>query len=237
MPSSVISRVGAGSAEATTITIPGTYQAGDIILIAAFRDGSTTNPSVPADWNTLTVTTDGTSCSASMGWKIATSGSETSGTWTNATGLMCHVYRGVDPISPFGVQTATPTTSLTANAGTTSPSTYGGTTGAAKGRMDNQWFVAFQFHRSTDTTTMNNAPTGYINVINAQSGATQNMVSFDTNGPVEAGFASNTVAPGGTASGWQTLQLPIYPPMYRSNNYQFARCVSEGVISLGEKIR
>lgn len=237
MAYSLISRIGSGSAEATTITIPGTYQAGDIIIIFAFRDGSTTNASVPAGWNTLTITTDGTSCSSSAGWKIAASGAETSGTWTNATGLICHVYRGADPISPFGVQTATPTPSLTANAGTTSPSTYGATTGPNMGRMDNQWFVAVQFHRSTDTTTMNNAPTGYTNVINAQSGVTQNMVSFDTDGPVEAGFASNTVAPGGTASGWQTLQLPIYPAMYRTNNYQFARCVSAGVISLGEKLR
>ena len=145
MSQSLISRIGSASAEATTITIPAGHHQGDIILIAAFRDGNTTNPSVPAGWTTITVTTDGTTCSTSVGWKIATSNSETSGTWTNATGLMCHVYRGVDHISPFGVQTATPSPSLTANAGTTSPSTYGATTGVNKGRMNNQWFVAFQF--------------------------------------------------------------------------------------------
>lgn len=228
----MISRIGSSSAEATTVTIPAGHQQGDIIIIAAFRDGSTTNPTVPAGWSTLTITTDGTTCSLSVGWKIAISNSDTSGTWTNATGLICHVYRGVDLISPFGVLTTTPITSLTTNAGTTSPSTYGSTVGVTKGRMNDQWFVAFQFHRSVNTTTMHNAPTGYTNVINAQSGVTQNMVSFDTNGPVQAGFASNTVAPGGTASGWQTIQFPIYPQMQRANNYSYTRCISTGSMSI-----
>ncbi len=233
MAESRISRISSASAEATTVTL-GTHAKGDIILIFAFRDGSATNPTVPAGWTTLTITTDGTTCSVSMGWKIATSNADTSGTWTNATGLMCHVYRGADKISPFGVQKATPIGTLVANAGTTSPSTYGST--AAKAIMNNQWFVAFQAHRSIDTTTLSNTPTGYTNVINAL-GATQDMVSFDTNGPVEAGFASNTVAPGGTASGWQTVQLPIYPEMARLNNYQAPRVISAGVMSVGEKIR
>ena len=147
----MISRIGSSSAEATTVTIPAGHQQGDIIIIAAFRDGSTTNPTVPAGWSTLTITTDGTTCSLSVGWKIAISNSDTSGTWTNATGLICHVYRGVDLISPFGVLTTTPITSLTTNAGTTSPSTYGSTVGVTKGRMNDQWFVAFQFHRSVNT--------------------------------------------------------------------------------------
>lgn len=224
MAASRISRVGTPtSAEATTVSIPSGHQAGDIILIFAFRDGSATNPTVPAGWNVITKTTDGTSCSVSIGWKIATSGAESSGTWTNATGLMCHVYRGADKIKPFGT--------LTANAGTTSPSTYGSTIGVGKDIMDNQWFVAFQAHRSTDTTTLSNNPTGYTNLINAL-GATQDMVSFDTNGPVQSGFAQNTVAPGGTASGWQTCQLPIYPEMARLNNYHGSRAVSAGVLSV-----
>lgn len=233
MASSRISRISSASAEATTVTL-GTHAQGDIILIFAFRDGSATNPSVPAGWKTLTNTTDGTTCSVSIGWKIATSAADSSGTWTNATGLMCHVYRGADQISPFGVQTATPIGTLVANAGTTSPSTYGATD--TKARMNNQWFVAFQAHRSIDTTTLSNAPTGYTNVINAL-GATQDMVSFDTNGPVEAGFASNTVAPGGTASGWQTCQLPIFPAQMKFNNYSSPRVISAGVMSVGEKIR
>ena len=223
-----ISRIGSLSVQASTINIPNGEQAGDIILMFAWRDGSATNPTVPADWTVITNTTDGTTCSVSMGWKIATSALETSGTWTSATHLHCIVYRGVDHITPFGT--------LTANAGTTSPSTYGSTQGVGKDRMDNQWFAAFQGHRSVDTTTMNTAPTGYTNLQYLQD-SVSDSVSFDTNGPVETGFASNTVAPGGTASGWITAQIPIYPAMQRLNNYQFPRVISDGVISVTESIK
>jgi hypothetical protein len=142
---------------------------------------------------------------------------------------MCHVYRGVDAIKPFGT--------LTANAGTASPVTYGSTVGVGKGIMNNQWFVCFAAHRLIDTTTATTPPTGYTLVITAL-GATSDMVSFDTNAPVQAGFASNTVAQGGAANlGWQSCQLPVYPAMQRQNNFQAARCISNGVISLGERIK
>lgn len=226
-----ISRVGSASSETTSLTIPAGHQTGDLIFILAFIDGSTTPPTVPAGWTTVTSRT-GTTCSLVGAWKIAGSASETSGTWTTATGMMCHVYRGIDQLVPLGSIASAGTT-----AGTTSPSTYGPSSGVGLDRMDNQWFMAFQFHRSINTTTMNNPPTGYTNVINAQAGATNNMVSFDTNGPVAEGFASNTVAPGGTASGWMVVQFPVYPAMQRLTNLQAARSISAGIISLGERIR
>lgn len=225
----MITRIGSGSAEATTVTIPAGHTQGDILLIFAFRNGSVTNPTIPAGWTSITNTTDGTLCSVSIGWKIATSAAETSGTWTNASGLMCHVYRGLDPIAPFGT--------LVANAGTASPVTYGSTQGVGLDRMDNQWFVAFAAHRLIDTTTATTVPTGYTLVVTAL-GATSDMVSFDTNAPVQVGFASNTVAQGGAAnSGWQSCQLPMYPAVTSFNNYQSVRAISAGIISTGEKIR
>jgi len=224
-----IERVGHNSAEAATVTIPTGHKAGDIILIFAFRDGSATNPTIPAGWTNITNTLDGTSCSVSIGWKVAKSSAETSGTWTNATHLQVIVYRGVDITTPFGA--------LTSNAGTTSPSTYGATTGVTKWKSNETWFAAFQGHRSIDTTSMNNVPTGYTNLQYLQ-GATSDSVSFDTNGPVNNdGFASNTVAPGGTASGWITAQIPIYPASMQQNNFQFARSKSAGIISMSERIR
>jgi hypothetical protein len=223
-----IERVGHNSAEASTVTIPAGHKAGDIILIFAYRDGSATNPTIPAGWTKITNTLDGTSCSVSIGWKVAQSGSETSGTWTNATHLQVIVYRGVDPITPFGA--------LTSNAGTTSPSTYGATTGITKWKSNETWFAAFQGHRSVDTTTLNGNPTNYTNLQYLQ-GATSDSVSFDTNGPVSDGMASNTVAPGGTASGWITAQLPVYPAVTILNNFQFARAKSAGIISMSERIR
>lgn len=223
-----ISRVGSNAAEATTVTIPAGHQRGDIILIFAFRDGSVTNPTIPAGWTKITNTLDGTSCSVSIGWKIAISSSDTSGTWTNATHLQVIVYRGVDPVFPFGT--------LQSDVGTTSPSTYGSTQGVGKDRMNNQWFAAFQGHTAIDTTTMNTAPTGYTN-LQYLTGATSDSVSFDTNSAVQSGFASNTVAPGGAGGNWITAQVPIYPGMPVGENYRFARAISAGVVSLSERIR
>ena len=227
MATSRISRISSASSEANTVTL-GTHQLNDLIVISAFRDGSATNPTLPAGWTLITDTSDGTLCSITVGWKLAISGADTSGTWSNATGMLCHVYRGADPVAPFGT--------IQFDGGASATLTYGDTTGATKGRMNNQWFVAFAHHRSVDTTTMTNAPTGYTLVITAL-GVTQDQVSFDTNGPVEAGFASNTVATGGTSSGFCTVQLPLYPPMPPENNFQFVRSISTGIMSVTEKIR
>lgn len=224
---SAIIRIGSNSAEAASLTIPTGHQSQDVLLIYAFRDGNATAPSLPTGWTSLGTAT-ATSTSARVGWKLATSSSETSGTWTNATGTMVHVYRGVDPTNGFGT--------LTTNSGTASPSTYGATTGLTKARMGNSWLVAFQGHRSVDTTTLTTAPTGYTLVITAL-GATSDMVSFDTNGCIDEGFASNTVAPGGTASGWITAQIPIYPVQAFTNNFRFVQSKSAGIISVGERIR
>lgn len=228
MAASLISRISSASAEAASVTL-GTHAKGDILLICAVRDGSTTNPTIPSGWTNITNTSDGTLMSISVGWKRAASGAETSGTWTNATGIMCHVYRGPDPITPFG--------SITFSASSATTVTYGATTGVTKVRMDNQWMVAFAICTGVDTTTLNTAPSGgYTNVINAL-GTTQDMVSFDTNGPVQTGVASNTVTHGGASQNNVSIQIPIYPPRMTLNNYQAPRCISAGVISVTEKMR
>jgi hypothetical protein len=219
----MIERVGATAAEANTITIPGVYQAGDTMLIFAFRDGSATNPTIPAGWTTITNTFDGTTCSVSIGYKVAASNVETSGTWTNATALICHVYRGCKVTgSPFGTPTNT--------AGTTSPSTYG----AVTLRANTSWLIAFQGHRSVDTTTLTNPPSGMVNV-SSSLGATCDMAGFDTNGNYDAtGYLSNTVAPGGTASGWQTTVIELKPIELQMENFKAIRSASGWV---GERWR
>src|ERR1044072_1815463 len=149
----MISRVGAASAEGTTITIPSGHRVGDVIIIWAFRDGSVTNPTVPAGWTSISATIDGTSCSASVGYKIATSNSETSGTWTNATGLVCMVYRGqlIDTsASPWG--------STASGNGTTNTVTYNGRGLANSGVIGSSWWIAFASHVNVDTS-IETAPT------------------------------------------------------------------------------
>ncbi len=94
-----LSRVGGSSAAATSIAIP-THVAGDLIVIWAYRDGSTTPPTVPAAAGTVPAftTIDGptgaNACSAVCAWAVAAGTTDTSGTWTNATGMSVEVWRG-----------------------------------------------------------------------------------------------------------------------------------------------
>jgi hypothetical protein len=101
-----LSRVGGTSAAATSIAIP-THVAGDLIVIWAYRDGSTTPPTVPTATGTVPAftTIDGPTGanlnSARCAWAVAAGTTDTSGTWTNATGLSVEVWRGASSI-PIG---------------------------------------------------------------------------------------------------------------------------------------
>ncbi len=100
-----LSRVGGSSAAANSIAIP-THVAGDLIVIWAYRDGSTTPPTKPAAAGTVPsfTTIDGPTGanlnSAICAWAVAAGTTDTSGTWTNATGMSVEVWRGAssDPI-------------------------------------------------------------------------------------------------------------------------------------------
>jgi len=86
----MITRVGLATASATTITIPA-HQAGDFIIISASR-ANNTGPTIPSGWTQIQRAGANT-LSLSTGYRIATGSSETSGTWTDATRLICMVYR------------------------------------------------------------------------------------------------------------------------------------------------
>lgn len=221
-----ISRVGFSSTEATTITLPGSPQAGDLMIIFAFRDGSTTNPTIPTGWTNLTNTADGTTCSSSIGWRRYVSG-DTSGTWTNATGLICAIYRGVATHkTPLG-GLAAPTSS----AGTTNTVSYV----SVQTRQKNNWLVAFAAHRSIDTT-IETAPANLTNQTNTV-GATAEYAGHDSNGIYSAGqgtWPATNVSITGTASGWITNMGLIYAEEGYPNNYR-ALDVGDGA-GTGEKI-
>jgi len=82
------------SAEATSLTLPA-HQAGDVLVMIAVRTGTSSYATVPAGWNITYNRAIGSAPARSMifAWKVATSSSETSGTWTNANLLTCAVYR------------------------------------------------------------------------------------------------------------------------------------------------
>jgi hypothetical protein len=94
-----ISRVSESTGTGTTITIP-THAADDILIIYAVRL-NTTPASLPAGWNNIH-NSGASSLSFRMGWRLATSSSMTSGTWTNAGRLHVSVYRGANTTTPIG---------------------------------------------------------------------------------------------------------------------------------------
>lgn len=214
--------------ESATVTLPSGIQPGDLMIVFAFRDGSATNPTIPAGWTNITNTTDGTTCSVSAAWRRAGSG-EGNPVFTNAGMTICQVYRGVEHIveatSPFGT--------FQPSNGTTSPSTYAA---VSTMRGHTSWLLAFQGHRSTNTSTISTAPTSMVNRVAITSATATCGAGFDTNGPYkDTSYASNTVAPGGTASGWITIVLELRMAPTQFNNYQFVR-VGNGM-GTGERIR
>ena len=112
-----LSLVGTSTASATTIVAP-SHLPGDLILIWALRGGSTTAPTLPAGWNSITTESESTatSCSARLGFRIATgvgtissSAQNTStGVWTTATqALVAGQIVQIEGTAPGGFSTGT----------------------------------------------------------------------------------------------------------------------------------
>lgn len=196
-----ISYVG-GAAGTNTATLP-SFQSGDIAIVFAFRDGSATNPAVPAGWTTISNTTDGTSCSMSIGWRRLQEGDTTVGTWTNASRTVVGVYRGCEPfITPVGGGAN--------GAGTTNTVAYNTLTFTRANGTS--WVVAGVGHRSTNTTIDSATITGMTNRTSGVD-ATAEAALWDTNGGVSSWATTNQTITG-TASGWVTrtvelLALPV----------------------------
>ena len=88
----------AASVEANTVTPP-THLAGDTLVAIVARHGNHVAPTVPAGWLVLQyrpVTTGTVTRCLIVAVKIAATNTETFGTWTNATHVMCAVYRATN---------------------------------------------------------------------------------------------------------------------------------------------
>lgn len=89
--------VGASSANTSSVTLP-THRSGDLILIRAARGSTSTAPSLPAGWTNLYAGGNSFFYAVRFAYKFAASGTEQSGTWTNATSTAAYVFRGVSMI-------------------------------------------------------------------------------------------------------------------------------------------
>lgn len=190
-----ISYIGSASAQTTSCTPP-THQAGDLFICFAYRDGNTTAPSLPSGWTNINSGGANTN-SHRIGWKIASSSSDTCTGWTNAGGVMLHVYRGANSTTPIGGGASGGASSSSVAYNTFTLTDTGGTS----------WVAGFAGHRSVDTTAMGTAPTGMTNRTNT-AGTSSDFASHDTNGTVSS-WSTKSVSVGGTASGWRSYTVEI----------------------------
>lgn len=169
--------------------------AGQIVVGYAFRSGSNSKPTIPAGWTSETSGVTSNSAGSQAVWQLATGSSLVTGTFSNATNCVFHVYDGVDGTTPVGgsaVQTGSGTTV-----------TYPGIT--MTDTSGNSWVVGMGGHRSTNTT-INTAPTG---MTNRDSQITTGEIgAHDTNGGV-ASWSSTAQSVGGSSSGWGCYAIEL----------------------------
>lgn len=223
-----ISIVGAESAFGTSVTIPAGHQTGDLMVMFAYRRDSDTPATTATGWTSFDSSNASLTNSSRIAFRFAASAAETSGTWTNATSLACHVYRGTDMTRavPLG---RTSTAAQYGNASTVSYRAQTAPMGA--------WVLAFVGHNSNDTA-VETPPSGVILRTNVTD-ALGEVASFDSDHPFGTAlsntFPAQGVAAGGTAALWGTHTCWVYPTTTRLINYQSAK-VGDGMAT-GERIR
>ena len=179
-----------GSAKGTNTATAPAHAIGDILVVCATRNASVTPPGVGSGFTSLGTKVQGTYSSV-IGFKIATSTSDATGTWTNATETIVQVYR----------PTSGRTTGIGASAsggGTSSPAVYPALTLTGVGTSS--WVVFFGGAKGA-STTIDNVPSGA--TLRQDEIGTGELAGFDTNGPVSSRSSSN-VTYTGTATDWIT---------------------------------
>lgn len=182
----------------TSATVP-THVVGDLIVAFAFRDGSATAPSLPGSQNWSSppnATRAGTSCSHRTAYKVATTTSETTGTFTNATSFIVLVIPRAHRTSPIGLNAVNSGSSTSINFPAVTP-----------GVLDGSSFVlGFCGHRSTNVT-IETAPSGMTNITSVSDATDEAAAHITTNGVTS--WSSTNAAVGGTSSGWTSHTLVI----------------------------
>lgn len=183
-----------GTATGTTTATPPAHQTGDLFLVFAFRDGSTSAPSLATGFTSV-ATSSGNTTSFRVGRKFATSAADTVGTWSSATSLILIVLRGVN--------TTTPTGGTGTSTGSSTTITYNSVTLADS--SGTSWVMAFAGHRSADVA-IETVPSG-MTLTASVADATDEAVAHRLEGATS--FTSRTAAVGGTSSGWISSSVEI----------------------------
>ncbi len=216
-----ISRVGTAGTGTNSVTFP-THQAGDLLIVAAYRDGNATAPTLPAGWVSA-VSGGANSNSMRVGWRIAVAAGTTSGTWTNASSCIGVVYRNAS-VGVAGQQGAGSSSTFSFDA-----ISIGVTNGTS-------WVAGFV--GSSDGTGVAAVGTAPTNMTNHQtvSDATDREGAHDTNTGVTS-WTTQTVA-AGISSNWRTAVVEIVDETPAANTVGYTTVggsgMSNGVITLCE---
>lgn len=112
-----LSFISRAAAAANTVALPA-FQAGDLAVVFAYRNASTTAPTVPATFTSVIADAGANTNSRAIGTRVLQSGDTSIGTWTNATAVQVVVLRGQKVTSPVATRSSggTNTTTLTSPA-------------------------------------------------------------------------------------------------------------------------
>lgn len=168
---------GSNSATATSVAIPA-HTAGDLLLLFAYRDDNNNYPTKPSASGTVPTWLDINSghnndnCNLTC-YCVATADNHTTGTWTNATGIVVVVITGQQATSPIGGN-ATSGSSAQNQAVAPAISTLTRTDGTSG-------VIAFVGHRTV--TAWGAAPTGYTRLTSAATSVCCNSRNVTTSAP------------------------------------------------------
>ena len=197
-----VSFVGAASAEATSLTLPA-HQAGDLIVICAAA-GNISNIAIPSGWTVLTNRQGSASLAAVVAFKVANSGAETSGTWTNAVLLQAGVWRHTDKVlivNGVSEGAGNPTTTILFPAIATSGS------GASIMTTQN-WVGAFALSAS-NTNDFETPPSGMTNRAVISGTSSLELALHDTNANVASWTSTSRTA--SVSASYHTRMFSIEP--------------------------
>lgn len=186
-----ISFVASASAAAASVSLPSGWVPGDLAVVLAHRDGSTTAPSLPTGWTDI-VSGGANTNSARAGYRVLQTGDTSTGTWTNATSVIVVILRGADRARPIGAsaQTGGASTSMSFAALTLQVQESG-----------LSWVLLMGGHRTaTDVHTV--ALAGTTN----RSGTTTDICAHTAEGVTSWSATSKTV---NANSGWRTVSIEI----------------------------
>jgi len=194
-----ISRVQNVSANASSATLSSTT-ANDLIVVFAYNNASTTAPTLVSGYTSLDTQGPGGSANGCrLAYKLSGGGETTTGTWTTATNVVAHVYRGQITSGAGG---ANGIGFLAAATGNSAIFSWTGTTlGVTDG---SSWVAGFGGAKSA-TAGVNGNSTGGTVLTNAT--AQTIITGKDTNAGV-ASFSTTTLT-FTTSSRWITEAVEI----------------------------